>query len=68
MYKKVCNECSKPSYSSCETGTWLCPVCGADITRVNLQAPETRGMPGRLQYLATGFPKEAILSTERELV
>lgn len=68
MYKKVCTDCSKPSFSSSETGTWLCPVCGADITRVNLQAPETRGMPGRIEYMAAGYPKVGSLSTECEFV
>lgn len=42
MYKKVCTDCRKPSFSSCDTGNWLCPVCGKDISHLKLQAPEGR--------------------------
>ncbi|MBP1942712.1 uncharacterized Zn finger protein (UPF0148 family) [Bacillus luteolus] len=34
MYKKVCNRCFKPSFSSCNTGEWLCPICQKDITHI----------------------------------
>ncbi|WP_053366860.1 hypothetical protein [Bacillus sp. FJAT-27245] len=68
MYKKVCTECSKPSFSSCETGTWLCPVCGADITRANLLAPECRDVPSRLEYMSAGYTKQESFSTQREYV
>lgn len=33
MYRKNCDRCNRPSYSSCEVGEWLCPVCGHDLTR-----------------------------------
>ncbi|CEG27546.1 hypothetical protein BN1002_02413 [Bacillus sp. B-jedd] len=42
MFKKVCTDCRKPSFSSCDTGNWLCPVCGKDISHLKLQAPEDR--------------------------
>ncbi|UOE56410.1 hypothetical protein LIT38_05390 [Bacillus sp. CMF12] len=32
MYRKNCNKCHKPSYSSSESGDWLCPICGTDLT------------------------------------
>jgi ribosomal protein L37AE/L43A len=32
MYKKVCNRCVRNSYSSTETGRWICPSCGNDLT------------------------------------
>lgn len=32
MYKKKCKKCNSSSYSSSETGEWLCPVCGNDLT------------------------------------
>lgn len=33
MYRKNCDRCKRPSYSSSEVGEWLCPVCGHDLTR-----------------------------------
>ncbi|MRX72602.1 hypothetical protein GJU40_10630 [Bacillus lacus] len=32
MYKKLCIKCSQPSYSSCNEGKWVCPVCTNDLT------------------------------------
>lgn len=36
MYVKKCDKCSKLSYSSCPTSTWICPhtLCGKDITHL----------------------------------
>jgi uncharacterized Zn finger protein (UPF0148 family) len=33
MYRKNCDRCNRPSFSSSEQGEWLCPVCGNDLTR-----------------------------------
>lgn len=33
MYRKNCNKCHKPSFSSTEFGEWLCPVCGNNLTK-----------------------------------
>ncbi|CAM3889102.1 hypothetical protein [Mesobacillus thioparans] len=33
MYRKNCDRCNRPSYSSSEQGEWLCPVCRNDLTR-----------------------------------
>lgn len=33
MYRKNCDRCNRPSYSSSEIGEWLCPVCGHDLTK-----------------------------------
>lgn len=33
MYRKNCDRCNRPSFSSSEAGEWLCPVCGHDLTR-----------------------------------
>lgn len=33
MYRKNCDRCNRPSFSSCEAGEWLCPVCGHDLTK-----------------------------------
>jgi ribosomal protein L37AE/L43A len=32
VYKKICSRCIRPSYSSAETGEWLCPACKLDLT------------------------------------
>lgn len=32
MYRKNCEKCKRPSYSSSEFGVWLCPTCGTDLT------------------------------------
>lgn len=32
MYRKNCDKCYRPSYSSSESGEWICPVCGNDLT------------------------------------
>ncbi|WP_214780356.1 hypothetical protein [Bacillus sp. ISL-45] len=33
MYRKNCDRCNRPSFSSSEVGEWLCPICGNDLTR-----------------------------------
>jgi uncharacterized Zn finger protein (UPF0148 family) len=48
MYKKVCNSCHQPSFSSCETGTWICPVCQKDISNVKVQTPPTQDQVKKL--------------------
>lgn len=32
MYRKNCERCHRPSFSSSEVGKWICPVCGHDLT------------------------------------
>jgi ribosomal protein L37AE/L43A len=32
MYKKICIRCTRTSFSSSETGQWICPSCGHDLT------------------------------------
>lgn len=32
MYKKTCTRCTRPSYSSTESGEWICPSCGFDLS------------------------------------
>ncbi|OIU67712.1 hypothetical protein BHE18_12860 [Rossellomorea aquimaris] len=32
MYKKICTRCTRASFSSSETGHWLCPSCGKDLS------------------------------------
>ncbi|MEA4900713.1 hypothetical protein [Desulfitobacterium sp.] len=33
MYMKECFQCGKASYSSSSDRTWLCPYCGADLSK-----------------------------------
>jgi len=37
MVKKICDQCSTPSYSSSDDGPWICPVCLADLTHLPSQ-------------------------------
>jgi ribosomal protein L37AE/L43A len=39
MYKKVCNRCTRSSFSSTEIGDWICPSCGQNITEAPLYTP-----------------------------
>lgn len=32
MYRKNCDRCLRPSYSSSEIGKWICPICQNDLT------------------------------------
>ncbi|MDR6122701.1 uncharacterized Zn finger protein (UPF0148 family) [Bacillus sp. SLBN-46] len=41
MYKKNCPKCHKSSFSSCDSGTWICPTCNNDLTIFNTQDAET---------------------------
>ncbi|MBM6619055.1 hypothetical protein [Bacillus suaedaesalsae] len=40
MYKKICDRCMRPSYSSSEYGVWLCPTCNKDISYIKKQEAE----------------------------
>lgn len=31
MYRKLCHDCGKRSYSVSRSGHWYCPSCGADL-------------------------------------
>lgn len=42
MYKKVCNRCTRSSFSSTETGDWICPSCGHDLTEAPFYTPFLR--------------------------
>ena len=32
MFRKHCDRCNRPSYSSSESGEWICPVCYNNLT------------------------------------
>ncbi|WP_193224410.1 hypothetical protein [Bacillus sp. B1-b2] len=32
MYRKNCDRCKRPSFSSSEIGKWYCPICNHDLT------------------------------------
>jgi uncharacterized Zn finger protein (UPF0148 family) len=37
MYQKLCPKCHKPSFSSYDTGSWMCPSCNNNLTYVTPQ-------------------------------
>ncbi|SDM69649.1 hypothetical protein [Sediminibacillus halophilus] len=46
MYRKTCNRCSQPSYSSTKIGGWFCPVCNQDLSHLKARDPnDPRDMP-----------------------
>ncbi len=32
IYRKNCDKCHRPSFSSSEIGSWYCPICHNDLT------------------------------------
>jgi len=34
MFRKNCNKCRRPSFSSVQSGEWICPICGENLTKV----------------------------------
>lgn len=36
IYRKHCDKCNRPSYSSCESSEWYCPVCNNNLTNYPL--------------------------------
>ena len=36
VVKKQCRRCKKVSYSLSAKGSWICPHCGADLSRLPL--------------------------------
>jgi len=32
IYRKNCDKCHRPSYSSSEIGEWHCPICNNNLT------------------------------------
>lgn len=51
MYKKLCTNCHQPSFSSCESGVWICPVCHEDLTGVQAQAAESQVVKPMFQQI-----------------
>ncbi|WML47828.1 hypothetical protein RCG23_21250 [Neobacillus sp. PS3-34] len=64
MYKKVCNHCHQPSFSSCDSGTWICPVCSTDITHVFHQDAESRmDTKKKLELLANRYTQKPVTAS-----
>ncbi|WP_050616496.1 hypothetical protein [Bacillus testis] len=40
MYRKDCHKCKRPSFGSCSTDLWLCPICGEDLTKAKAMDAE----------------------------
>jgi uncharacterized Zn finger protein (UPF0148 family) len=36
IFRKNCDKCNRPSYSSCEHNEWYCPICNNDLTHYPL--------------------------------
>lgn len=45
MYKKHCFNCHRPSYSSCDTGEWICPICETNLSKQKSFASESQVFP-----------------------
>lgn len=41
IFRKHCDKCNRPSYSSSEFEEWYCPVCNNDLTHYPLFNPMT---------------------------
>lgn len=42
MLQKTCDNCHKPSFSSCDHDQWICPTCKKDITHIKSVVPERK--------------------------
>jgi uncharacterized Zn finger protein (UPF0148 family) len=51
MYKKLCSKCHQPSFSSCESGKWICPVCQNDLKYIFHQDAEARPNKPQLKLI-----------------
>lgn len=48
MLKKVCTYCGGVSFSARESGKWLCPHCGEDITAVEVESARLERLPEKI--------------------
>ncbi|MCH1624902.1 hypothetical protein MJG50_06150 [Fredinandcohnia sp. SECRCQ15] len=46
VYKKVCDNCYRPSYSASNIGRWICPICQHDISDVRVREVEKKNHSG----------------------
>lgn len=42
MMKKTCTQCGKDSYSATDRGSWYCPYCNHDLSKVEAQPVSPR--------------------------
>ncbi|WP_142919925.1 hypothetical protein [Peribacillus glennii] len=57
MFRKNCGQCHKPSFSSCESGEWLCPTCGYDLTDEKAMKDENKQKHRRQMVLYVSLTK-----------
>jgi len=63
VYRKNCDRCNRPSFSSSEVGEWLCPICGNDLTRypffnaISLEKVATLSNWKKQKYKKSAHPK-----------
>ncbi|MFZ3589649.1 hypothetical protein ACOI1C_10270 [Bacillus sp. DJP31] len=63
MYKKTCDRCIRPSYSSCESGQWICPSCQKDITHLKLRQAEVV----KVEHIAHLYEKQQETQKKRKI-
>ncbi|WP_409295706.1 hypothetical protein V1498_19870 [Peribacillus sp. SCS-26] len=59
VYRKNCYKCHRPSFSCSESGSWLCPVCGTDLTNQRLFDAVA------LEKAEAGFRRFPVLGSEK---
>ncbi|PLT32599.1 hypothetical protein [Bacillus sp. V5-8f] len=57
MYQKNCGQCRELSFSSCESGEWLCPTCGNDLTDKKALIAENEEKKSRRMVLYVSLMK-----------
>jgi uncharacterized Zn finger protein (UPF0148 family) len=63
MYKKTCDRCIRASYSSCESGNWICPSCHKDITHLKLRKPDNK----RVENVIPIYEKNKLNQKKRKI-
>ncbi|MFY0757605.1 MULTISPECIES: hypothetical protein [Metabacillus] len=59
MYKKLCNRCYQPSFSSCPAERWICPICTNDLTKIKANRALNLPSPKPEKYLSKNGTKLA---------
>lgn len=42
MLRKFCFTCNRSSFGSDDSGEWICPICGEDLTNQKSEQAETK--------------------------
>jgi uncharacterized Zn finger protein (UPF0148 family) len=63
MYKKTCDRCMRASYSSSESGKWICPSCQKDISHLKLRQAEVV----KVENIAHLYEKQKVSQKKRKI-